>query len=97
VLAASGTFDQLTNCIVFASWIFYALNTSSLFYFRRKLPAPAYRTPAFPWPPLIFIGCAILLIVNTLWTAPKESLAGLGLIATGIPVYFLIRRYRIDK
>jgi APA family basic amino acid/polyamine antiporter len=91
VLAASGTFDQLTNCIVFASWIFYALNTFSLFYFRRKLPAPAYRTPAFPWPPLIFIACSILLIVNTIWTRPKESLAGLGLIAAGIPVYFLFR------
>jgi len=94
VLAASGSFDQLTDCIVFASWIFYALNTFSLFYFRRKLPAPAYRTPAFPWPPVIFIACAILLIVNTLWTTPKESLAGLGLIAAGIPVYFLFRNYR---
>jgi APA family basic amino acid/polyamine antiporter len=91
VLAASGTFDQLTDSIVFASWIFYALNTFSLFYFRRKLPAPAYRTPAFPWPPFIFIACSILLIVNTLWTRPKESLAGLGLIAAGIPVYFLFR------
>jgi APA family basic amino acid/polyamine antiporter len=94
VLAASGTFDQLTDCIVFASWIFYALNTFSLFYFRRKLPAPAYRTPAFPWPPVIFIACALLLIVNTLWTTPTESLAGLGLIAAGIPVYFLFRNYR---
>ena len=95
VLAASGTFDQLTNCIVFASWIFYALNAFSLFHFRRKLPAPAYRSPAFPWSPVIFIACALLLIVNTLWTMPKESLAGLGLIAAGIPVYFLLRNYRL--
>jgi APA family basic amino acid/polyamine antiporter len=99
VLAASGTFDQLTNCVVFASWIFYALTTSSLFVFRRTLPAPAYRapgfrTPAFPWPPIIFIACALLLIVNTLWTMPTESLAGLGMIATGIPVYALLRRGR---
>jgi APA family basic amino acid/polyamine antiporter len=92
VLAVSGTFDQLTNCIVFASWIFYALATSSLFYFRRTLPPSAFRTPAFPWPPVIFIACAFLLIINTLWTAPKESLAGLGLIAAGIPVYFLLRK-----
>jgi hypothetical protein len=34
------------------------------------------------------------LIVNTLWTMPKESLAGLGLIAAGIPVYVLLRRSR---
>lgn len=94
VLAASGTFDQLTNCIVFASWIFYALTTASLFYFRRALPPSAYRTPAFPWPPAIFIAGALLLIVNTLWTAPQESLVGLGLIAAGIPVYFLFRKAR---
>jgi APA family basic amino acid/polyamine antiporter len=79
---------------VFASWIFYALNALSLFYFRRKLPAPAYRTPAFPWPLVIFIVCALLLIVNTLWTAPIESLVGLALIAAGIPVYFLFRNSR---
>ena len=29
VLALSGTFDQLTDCLLFASWIFYALVTSS--------------------------------------------------------------------
>jgi basic amino acid/polyamine antiporter, APA family len=92
VLAVSGTFDQLTNCIVFASWIFYALTTSSLFYFRRTLPPSSFRTPAFPWPPVIFIACAFLLIVNALWTAPTESLAGLGLIAAGIPVYLLLRK-----
>jgi APA family basic amino acid/polyamine antiporter len=93
VLATSGTFDQLTNSVVFASWIFYGLCAFSLFHFRRKLPAPAYRAPAFPWLPFIFIACAILLIVNTIWTMPKESLAGLGLIAAGIPVYILQRRF----
>jgi APA family basic amino acid/polyamine antiporter len=97
VLAAAGTFDQLTNCIVFSSWIFYALAAFSLFHFRRTLPASAYRTPAFPWPPVIFIACALLLIVNTFLTMPKESLAGLGLIAAGIPVYFLFRNRRIEK
>jgi len=79
---------------VFASWIFYALNAFSLFHFRRTRPAPAYRTPAFPWPPIVFIAGALLLIGNTLWTMPKESLAGLGLIAAGIPVYVLLRRSR---
>jgi len=94
VLAVSGSFDQLTNCIVFSSWIFYALATLSLFRFRRTLPAPAYRTPAFPWPPIIFVACALLLMLNSLWTMPKESLAGLGIIAMGVPVYFLFRNRR---
>jgi hypothetical protein len=57
---------------VFASWIFHGLNTFILFYFRRKVPAPAYRTPAFPWPPLMFIACSILLIVNTLGQGQRK-------------------------
>jgi hypothetical protein len=41
---------------------------------------------------VIFIASAFLLIVNALWTAPKESVAGLGLIAAGVPVYLLLRK-----
>jgi len=38
VLALSGSFDTLTDYVVFGSWIFYALVTSSIFIYRRKYP-----------------------------------------------------------
>ena len=40
-LAISGTFDQLSDYVIFASWIFYGLVTSSVFVLRRKMPDAA--------------------------------------------------------
>jgi len=96
LLALSGTYDQLTDCVIFASWIFYALVTSSVFVLRRKLedaPRP-YRTLGYPLVPLVFVVTAAWLVINTLAHRPVESAAGLALIAAGLPFYFLFRRQR---
>ena len=96
VLALSGTFDQLTDCLLFASWIFYGLVTSSVFVLRRKMPdAPRpYKTLGYPVIPLIFVLVALWLIINTLVNRPVESVAGLVLIVLGLPLYFYYRRGR---
>lgn len=95
VLALSGSFDQLTDYVVFSSFIFYALCTASLFVFRRKMPNAerTYHTPFYPWLPLLFLLCSSLLLINTLFTAPRESGIGLAFIAAGIPAYFLFRKF----
>lgn len=94
VLAVSGTFDQLTDYVVFASWIFYALCTASLFVFRKKLPAAErpYRAPGYPYVPALFLACSVMLLVNTVVSAPKESAIGLALIAAGVPCYYAFFR-----
>jgi basic amino acid/polyamine antiporter, APA family len=93
ILAASGTFDQLTDYVVFAGWVFYALASISLIVFRRThsdIPR-GYRVPLYPFLPLLFALVAAALLVNTLITAPRESLAGLVIIATGVPVFLWMR------
>lgn len=94
VLAVSGTFDQITDYVVFAGWVFYALASISLIIFRFRLPdAPrGYNVPAYPWLPLVFAVAAVALLVNTLATSPRESLTGLAFIASGVPVFFWMRR-----
>ncbi|MEQ1828469.1 MAG: amino acid permease [Pirellula sp.] len=95
VLALSGTFDQLTDCLLFASWIFYALVTSSVFVLRRKLPnlERPYKTFGYPYVPIAFVMVAAWLITNTLMTKRIESVVGLVLMSAGLPLYFaLIRR-----
>jgi APA family basic amino acid/polyamine antiporter len=96
VLALSGTFDQLTDCLLFASWIFYGLVTSSVFVLRRKMPDAErpYRTLGYPLMPLVFVLVAVWLIINTLFNRPVESVAGLVLIVLGLPLYFY---YRLQK
>jgi len=93
-LAVSGTFDQLSDYVIFASWIFYGLVTSSVFVLRRKMPnAPRpYKTLGYPVMPLVFVLVAVWLIVNTLMNRPVESIAGLVLIALGLPIYVYYRR-----
>lgn len=96
VLAMSGTFDQLTDYVVFASWIFYAAATGSVFVFRRKLkdvPRP-YKVFGYPWLPALFIIVAIFLFFNTLLTSTRQSVIGLIIISTGLPIYFWKRKTR---
>ncbi len=89
ILALSGSFDTLTDYVVFGSWIFYALITSSIFIFRWKHPHAErpYRAWGYPVVPVVFLLVAGWLLVNTMMTAPKQSFIGIGLIIMGFPVY----------
>nr|MBA3541387.1 APC family permease [Deltaproteobacteria bacterium] len=94
VLAASGRFDQLTNAVVFASWLFYALNAGSVLLLRRREPdrERPFRVPGFPVVPIVFVVLAGLLLANTLVAAPRESLFGVGIMALGAIVFALVLR-----
>ena len=89
-LALSGSYDLLTDYVIFASWILYALAIASVFVFRRRLPdAPRpYRTWGYPVVPALFLVVTAWLLFNTLWTGPLQAFAGLGLMAAGVPFYF---------
>ena len=93
VLAASGTYDQLTDYVIFASWIFYGLVTSAVFVLRVRAPelARPYRTLGYPIVPLVFVLVAVWLVINTLLNRPVESVLGLALISLGLPVYWYYR------
>lgn len=97
LLALSGSFDTLTDYVIFGSWIFYALVTSSVFVFRKKFPNAERPYKAFGYPvvPILFLLVATWLLINTVWTAPTQSLAGIFLILLGLPVYYyLTNKYK---
>lgn len=87
-------FDKLTNYVIFSSWIFYALVTGSIFYFRKKHGTnhDGYKTWGYPWMPIVFIVVAIFLIINTIYSSFHDSMIGLGIIAAGVPFYFVFRK-----
>ena len=94
VLVLSGTFDQLTDMIIFAVFIFYGATTLGVFILRRRMPDVhrPYKVWGYPVVPAIFILFCIGLFFNTIITRPREAAIGMILIFSGIPVYFLLKR-----
>ena len=100
VLALIGSFDTLTDYVVFAMWIFYALITGSIFIYRRKFPhlERPYKAWGYPVVPVIFLLVAGWLLYRTVVDSPVQSITGLVLIGLGLPVYvgFLLFGRRPD-
>ncbi len=93
VLALSGTFDQLTDCVVFAGMIFYGACCLAVVILRHKRPdlARPYKTLGYPVVPLLFVAAAIWLLVASIKANPVFCGAGLVLIAMGLPIYYYLR------
>lgn len=90
-LAMSGTFDQLTDSVVFASWIFYGLTAGAIFKlrgFRSQQAVADFSTPFYPYLPILFILCAAAFIVYAVIAMPYLTGIGLAVIVAGIPLYF---------
>jgi APA family basic amino acid/polyamine antiporter len=91
-----GGFNELTDAVVFASWLFYALNAGTVLILRVRQPERerAFRVPGFPVVPVIFMALALLLLVNAVWTAPLPSALGLGTTAVGAFAFATFYRRR---
>lgn len=99
ILVFSGTFDTLTDMLIFVSWIFYALGAIGIFILRKKMPDAyrPYKVWGYPYIPAIFVLFAISFVIFTLFndidmynkgiTPIINSVFGLFLVALGIPFY----------
>ena len=94
VLALSGSYDTLTDYVIFVNWMFFGLVIVSVFFVRRRLLQEdgAYRAWGYPIVPLLFLATTAWLLVSTLITSPVRSLIGLALVALGLPVYSYLTR-----
>ncbi|MFM7020076.1 MAG: APC family permease [Aquirufa sp.] len=94
VLIFSESFDQLTDMLVFASFLFYGASALGVIIMRFRAPElpREYRVWGYPVVPLIFVFFCGALFVMTIINQPREACFGLGLIASGVPVYFWLRK-----
>jgi len=95
VLAVSGSYDTLTDSVIFASWLFYGLTTASLFVFRKKMPdAPRpYRALGYPVVPMLFVLVTAALLLNTFVASPRQAFQGVAVLAAGLPFYWYWSRH----
>ena len=107
LLVLSGTFDVLTDMLIFVSWIFYCLGAIGVFVLRKKMPDTPrpYKVLGYPVIPAIFVAFAAIFVIFTiyndfnLYLSGKSniinSIFGLVLVCIGIPFYFYLKKGKL--
>ena len=94
-LVLTGSYESLADYALFGIWAFYGLMIAAVIVLRRTQPGlhRPYRMFGYPWTPLVFLAVTLWFLANMLLTRPVPAFAGLGLMLTGVPAYFVWRRY----
>jgi amino acid transporter len=87
------SFEQLVEAVVLGVWPFLALAVAGVIVLRRTRPdlVRPYRTPLYPFVPVVFVLAAVTLIAGALLEHPVTTLAGIGVTLLGVPIYLVWR------
>ena len=94
VLVLSGSADALVNYVGFAITLFSGMAVAAVFVLRHRepdVPRP-FKTLGYPATPAIFVIVSLAMVLNAIWMNPGPSLAGLAVMAAGIPLFLWFRR-----
>lgn len=99
LLTLTGTYTELLDYVIFAVVLFYILTIAGIFRLRHTRPdAPRpYRAWGYPVLPLLYIAFASFVEWALLTHKALRSVAGLSIVAIGIPVYYLWRRRATNR
>jgi basic amino acid/polyamine antiporter, APA family len=99
LLVLSGSFDQLTDMLIFIVFFYYGATALGVFVMRIREPKleRTYRVWGYPVVPAVFILFCISLIITTCFTNPREAGLGFVLVLTGVPFYIYWNRKRNVK
>jgi APA family basic amino acid/polyamine antiporter len=89
-----GTFGRLVTFILVPLQFTNILMVASVFPIRRRsgVGETTYLTPGFPVVPLVFIGVMVVFLVSAIIYDPIDTLMGVGMTASGVPVYLWINK-----
>ena len=89
VLVFSGTFDQVTDMLIFVSWAFYGLLAVAVIVARVRFPdvERPYKVPGYPWVPAIFVAFSGVYVVLSVVENTRNALLGTMLVLAGLPVW----------
>jgi APA family basic amino acid/polyamine antiporter len=98
LLALSGSYERILGFVVAIDWVFFGLTALALIVLRRrdagKADGGGFRVPGHPFTTVAFITGSWLVVLNTIYRFPANALAGLALLAAGVPVYLYWRTRR---
>ncbi|MCI0413802.1 amino acid permease [bacterium] len=89
-VALSGKYEQILNYVISADFLFFGLTGFALFLIRKRDTNDRifFKVPGHPVTTLFFVTVSWLIVINTVYKYPVDSLLGFGLILIGIPVYY---------
>jgi basic amino acid/polyamine antiporter, APA family len=90
LLTLTGGYEALFTYVTFASVLFGTLGGLAIFVLRWRRPEQPrpYRALGYPVIPALYVMGSFALVWNTLMERPTASIAGLVLVALGLPFYF---------
>ena len=97
IYVLSGTFNTLTDLLVFVLWIFFTMGVFGIFILRKRAEKykPTYRVPFYPWVPLIGIVGGTYIVFNTIIGQTVNSIIGIGITLAGVPVFYYLKRRQV--
>jgi APA family basic amino acid/polyamine antiporter len=95
ILTAWGQYRQILDYMIAVDFLFFGLTATCLFVFRRReADAGGFRTPGHPWTTAAFVAVCWLFVANLVAQRPRETLVGMAVLATGVPVFAFWRARR---
>jgi L-type amino acid transporter 8 len=97
-LLLSDNIYTLINYVQIVNWLAIGIATAGLLWLRVKKPPSKFERPLkvnLIFPIIFLLGCAFLVIFPVI-QAPLDTAIGIGIMLTGIPVYFVFVRLQ-DK
>lgn len=94
ILVATSSFESLITYVSFTLNVFTFLTVFGIFILRRRYKhiKTTYKTPLYPFTPLLFLSILLWIIINIIKERPVESLYGLLTVCVGLVVYFLTNK-----
>ena len=93
ILVFTGTFDEITNLVVFSTYLFFGLAAAGLIKMKRQ-KIITKKVIGYPVVPVIIILFSLILVINTLIVQARASLLGLLLMFSGVPFYFWFKKQK---
>lgn len=95
IMILLGTFDLLTNMLVFVMWTFTTLISIAVVILRYREPKlnRPYVVPWYPIIPIVSIGGGLFIVISTIINEFWLSITGIGLTVLGLPVYYYMKKH----
>jgi basic amino acid/polyamine antiporter, APA family len=93
ILIISGSFDMLTDMLVFVAFIFYGCGAFGVIVLRFKMPNEhrPFKVPLYPVLPILFTLFSAFLVYYSIQESPGNAIIGLLLVSLGFPIYYFLK------